>query len=261
MTQGGNISSKSAHEPVWSAAPGNLSLADEVHVWRASIDLSPGQRDGFARTLSHDEQARAERFRFQKDRDRFIASHGLLRLILGRYLMTGPEELVFCYNQHGKPSLTIDGNALRFSFNMSHSHDLTLIAVTAGRNIGIDLEFVRADFPSDEIIRQFFPSVKLRSYDTLSEHDRQISFFRWWVRNEACLKAIGQGLSADLRHDFDIPLIPFAPDLQIRTMKSRSGSGQYSLSDLNAGDGYAAALAVQGEHRQHRYWQWRHLSN
>ena len=254
-----NSSLTSCTKPSWSAAPVNLSLADdEVHVWRASIDISPGQRDGFAQTLSQDEQARAERFLFQKDRDRFIASHGLLRLILGSYMMTGPEELVFCYDQRGKPSLPIDGNALRLSFNMAHSHDLALIAVSIDQEIGIDLEFIRADFPSAEIVTQFCSSEESLRYDALPKHERQRLFFIWWVRSEACLKAAGRGLSSGLNEHFRIPLV--SPDgiPKIGTVADRSTNQGYSLIDLNVGFGYVAALAVQGDSRQFIFRQWHH---
>lgn len=96
--------------------------SDEVHVWRASLDEPPSQIDSFLHTLAPDERTRAERFHFQRDRERFIIAHGVLRAILGLYLNRAPECLSFCYSSHGKPALAWEdaGDALRF--NMSHSN-------------------------------------------------------------------------------------------------------------------------------------------
>jgi 4'-phosphopantetheinyl transferase len=107
-----------------------------VHVWRASLDLPASEVHDLHQTPTPDELHRAERFRFRKDRDRFIAARGLLRAILGRYLKADPARLRFSYGPNGKPYLAdeISGNDL--SFNLSRRDDLALYAITRGREVG-----------------------------------------------------------------------------------------------------------------------------
>ena len=74
---------------------------DEVHLWRARLIPTPALRE----TLSPAEWIRAERYHFERDRERFIAARGLLRSILASYLKLDPRELSFSCGPHGKPEM------------------------------------------------------------------------------------------------------------------------------------------------------------
>src|SRR5205085_8136741 len=90
----------------WDAPPESLRIdSDEVHVWRAVLDLPPSHLHVLEQTLAEDERARAQQFRFPKDRAHFVAARGILRAILGRYLFREPRALSFSYSQYGKPAL------------------------------------------------------------------------------------------------------------------------------------------------------------
>src|SRR5207245_1715236 len=115
----------------------------EVHVWR--VPLSENDPEQLGALLSRDEWIRAERFHFERDRARFICGRGLLRTILGRYLNTDPRDLTFVEGPYGKPELTGIPSSLRF--NLSHSDDLMLLAVTHARAVGVDLEMIRENVP------------------------------------------------------------------------------------------------------------------
>src|SRR5580698_4030984 len=128
----------------WHSPEGSVPLGhDDVHVWRASLDQSKSQIDRFLQTLSADEQGRADRFYFDKDRRHFIVARGVLRAILGCYQNRPPECLTFCYGAHGKPALAEDDDVAAIRFNVSHSHNVALYAVARGWNVGIDLERIR----------------------------------------------------------------------------------------------------------------------
>src|SRR3954471_1862464 len=128
-------------DALWPSPPADLALpGDEVHVWRAVLDLPPAAVMDLRRLLAADEQERADRFHFEQDRRHFIAARGMLRLLLGRYLRTAPEQLQFTYNPYGKPDLAAGPDAHPLRFNVSHSHGLALYAVTQGRRIGVDVE-------------------------------------------------------------------------------------------------------------------------
>src|ERR1700720_3465290 len=118
----------------WASPPEILMLAKgEVHVWRAFLDLPQPQIQALEQILADDERTRAQRFRFSKDRTHFIAARGLLRTILGRYLLQDPQTLSFSYNAYGKPSLAesvgaslvvtpTDSARDGLSFNLTHAH-------------------------------------------------------------------------------------------------------------------------------------------
>src|SRR5262245_49624616 len=113
---------------------------DEVHVWRAVLDRTPMRVRSLRQLLAANEQGRADRFRFQKDREHFIVARGLLRIILGRYLNRQPNQLRFGYSQYGKPALSEESGCPGLRFNLSHSHGLALFAVSRGREVGVDIE-------------------------------------------------------------------------------------------------------------------------
>ncbi len=125
----------------WPSAPENMELKEnEVHVWYTSLDMGAPQLQSLMHILSNDEKDRAERFRFQIDRRRYIVSRGMLREILSFYLKRDPAALKFEYNPYGKPFLKRSEGSEELSFNLSHSQDISLYALTWVRKVGIDIE-------------------------------------------------------------------------------------------------------------------------
>src|ERR1043166_6848263 len=127
--------------PTWTAPPPSLSLeTGEIHVWRIVLEQPEIVLKRLRSTLQPDEIDRANRFHFEKHRRHFEAGRGLLRELLARYLETEPGALRFTYGAYGKPAL----EGLRF--NMSHSHEVALLAVAREAELGVDVEHIRADF-------------------------------------------------------------------------------------------------------------------
>jgi 4'-phosphopantetheinyl transferase len=224
-----------------------LSLATgEVHVWRMELEQSPDVLQWFRTTLEADELRRASRFHFDRHRNSFVAGRGFLRYVLGRYLDSRPEALRFSYGEYGKPAL--DGT---LHFNMSHSHGLALLAITEDRQIGVDVEHVRADFATEEIARHFFSHSEVESFNALAKEDQIAAFFRCWTRKEAFIKATGRGLSQPL-DAFDVTLAPGVAAELLRV--EEDDASRWSMSDIDAGVDYAAALVVEGAAATIRYW-------
>ncbi|MGB8681806.1 MAG: 4'-phosphopantetheinyl transferase superfamily protein [Candidatus Binatus sp.] len=238
----------------WLSPPERLSLAgNAVHVWRASLDQRSSQADGFLNTLDDDERSRAGRFYFSRDRERFIVARGVLRALLGRYLNRAPESLAFSYNTHGKPALDSESDAIRF--NLSHSHGTALYAVTRGREIGVDLEFIRCDLEAEQIAERFFSHREIATLRALPLSLRKYAFFLCWTRKEAYIKARGDGLSMPL-DQFDVSLIPGEPAALLSTQPDRGEAVRWSLWNLTPASGYAAALAAEGRDWTLSCWQW-----
>jgi len=242
--------------PPWRASPENLVLGgDEVHVWRATLDQTPSQIQSFLHNLAADEQARVERFYFERDREHFIVARGVLRAILGGYLNQAPEYLSFCYSAHGKPALTgeSDGDAIRFS--VSHSHGVALYAVTRGREVGVDIERIRFDVAVTEIAERYFSRREVATLRTLPAETQRQAFFQCWTRKEAYIKARGEGLSLPL-DEFDVSLAPGEPAAVLGTQRDPSEASRWSLQELTPAPGYAAALAAAGHGWHLTCWQW-----
>jgi len=237
----------------WSLPPKSPSLAsDRVHVWRAYLDVPAARVESLQRTLAAEELRRAKRYRFQKDRDRFVVARGFLRAILSEYLRTEPSQLRFRYNAHGKPEL-LDGQGLRF--NMSHSDGLALYAICRDREIGIDLERIRPELPGQEIAERFFSPREVVSLRALPEGMQADAFFACWTRKEAYLKARGQGIVLGL-DQFDVSLSPGEPAALLRVIGHPEEAARWSLQELRPAAGYIAAVAVEGHGWELRCWRW-----
>ena len=200
--------------PSWLTAPRVVDLSGGVvHVWRFTLDPPVSLLARFEPTLNDDEHQRANRFRTETLRRRFLAGRGGLRAILGAALGCPPGEVAFAYGDHGKPRLAgADFGA--FEFNLAHSHGLALCAVSLGRVLGVDLEAIRPLENAERIIGRFFSPREQAEFLALPVPERQSAFFRGWSRKEAFLKATGTGLSTAL-DSFDVTLCAVAGLLRV----------------------------------------------
>jgi 4'-phosphopantetheinyl transferase len=237
----------------WPQPPATLLLAEgQVHVWRFSLDLPPATIESLWLVLSADEQVRANRYRFTRDRSWFVARRGRLRLILARYLGLDPAGLQFSYNPYGKPALQPQASG-SLCFNLSHSQGLALFAFARQVNIGVDLEHLRADFNYLELAERFFSSQEISELRALSPALRPQGFFLCWTRKEAFIKAHGEGLSLPLDH-FDVSLAPGEPARLVATRAGLEAPDRWSLYNLEPAPDYSAALAAQVQGYELRCW-------
>jgi len=236
----------------WPSPPQHLVLSDnEVHIWRAFLNRPEADVADLSRLLSPDEIERAGKFRFQKDRDHFITARGTLRKILGIYLKTAPDRILFSYNDYGKPA--ISGEA-EICFNVSHSRELALFAFTAGAEVGIDIEYIRRDFVFEDIAEKFFSHKETAALRKIPEELKAEGFFACWTCKEAYIKALGHGLSRPLE-SFSVSFDSDAPDVLLNVENDPLESNRWNLNKLTPISGYAAAVAVEGEKRPFSYWQ------
>ncbi len=215
--------------------------ADEIYVWRVDLGRVAAEV-GQLSYLSPDEVARARRFKFQVDRDHFVAGRAALRQILGRYLETRPSELVFDYGPQGKPSLADNPHDLHF--NLTHSRGLMLCALRRGRKLGIDVEHLRDDVDFEDIAQSFFAPQEIATLRTVPAHLKKRAFFRCWTRKEAYIKAAGQGLSLPL-NEFTVPILDTEP-MRLRSKSAPLELEKWSLTPLPTEAGYVAALVTEG---------------
>ena len=237
----------------WSEAPESLSLsAGEVHVWRVELEQPEHLLEKFRGTLEQQELDRASRFHFEKHRRHFVVARGVLRQLLGQYLDTQPSVLSFAYGAYGKPALDGEHKHSGLRFNMSHSHELALFAFAEDRELGVDVEHIRADFASEDIARNYFSRREVETFNALPKHDQVAAFFRCWTRKEAYIKAIGKGLSQPL-DQFDVTLAAEQPAALLWC--NEDDASRWSMTNLEVGSGYAGALAVEGQVSRIRCWR------
>ena len=241
---------------IWELQPENFSIGnDHVHVWRMWLELADHRTDELQSNLSADEKQRAARFRSNADRTRYIAAHCFTREILGNYLDQRPEQIRFAYNQYGKPELEEIDNASGLRFNLSHSDDIAVLAVARGFNVGIDIERVKPNAATEDIARRFFSSGEVELLLNQPENERDEAFFRCWTRKEAYIKARGRGMSIPL-DDFEVSFLPGDPPKIIRMEDDPQAAARWSLFNLEPGDGYTGALAVEGHPDQLKLFRW-----
>ena len=229
----------------WLDPPEGLTLAsDEVHVWQAALVAGGLDAEALARLLSPDEMGRADRFRFAEGHNRFVVARGLLRVLLGRYLGAGPAELRFRYGPHGKPGLDAP-HEQDLRFNLSHSGNRVLYAFTRGREVGIDVEAIRWERDHGSLAERFFAPAEAAALRALPAPARLAAFYAGWTRKEAYMKARGTGIALGLSR-FQVSLAPDEPAALLHVEGEPDEPARWSLTPIDAGPGYAAALAVEG---------------
>ena len=214
----------------------------EIHVWRASLDLCHFRQ--YEQILSTDELDRAARFRFNRDHRRFTAARLFLRSTLAAYLHLPPREVRFGYRVHGKPFLDEACNRDNLTFNLSHSHELAVMAVAREREIGIDIEYRRPGSGSDTLAERFFSDDEVREIRSLPAEFQERAFFACWTRKEAYIKARGEGLSIPL-DQFVVSTCPGQQTALLSTAHDQSALLHWTVCELEIEDGYEAALAFE----------------
>ena len=249
-------------DDLWPAPQQPVKLTTgEVHVWRRKLDETPANVTRLLATLADDEKSRAERFHFQRDRDRFVVSRGTLRSILGCYLDMAPAALRFSYSDHGKPALAGEHQS-ELRFNVSHSHELALFAIGETRELGVDLEWVRADVADEKIAERFFSAEEIRVLRSLPREIQSEAFFNCWTRKEAYIKALGDGLSMPLSR-FVVSLAPGEPPALLSANGSQEDPevSRWSLRELHPGIGYKGAVIAEGDDWELNCWEWEGIAD
>lgn len=232
----------------WTVPPDRPLLAKaQVHVWCFNMVVDADLRQALYRSLSTEERHKAARLRREEVGQRYIVAHGILRHILAKYLLCTPNEITFRHGTHGKPYLLHGNNPSSLCFNLSHSHDHALLAIIQNGEIGVDIEFIR---PIDalDLARRYFTPKEAAWLISLPNHQHLENFYYLWTRKEAIIKAIGGSVMLDLRHvEIEQPscgAIQYAED----------EISKWTLHNLPPIDGYAAALARQGDTMSQQFW-------
>ena len=229
----------------WNDPPSHLPalMMGEIDVWSITLDLPMAQVEALGAVLSADERDRASRFCFERDRRRYICARRALRALLAGHLGVGAEDVTFRYGSNGKPALSGQFEG-RFTFNVSHSGGLALVAISRNVEIGVDVEVVRPLDDAHELASRFFAPREAERLRALPSHAVPSAFFACWTRKEAYLKAIGSGLAKPL----DAFEVSFADDetAKLIVYGDEAETARWTVRGLAPAAGYAAALVTEG---------------
>jgi 4'-phosphopantetheinyl transferase len=259
----------------WQVSHGWPLLAeDTVHIWAVPLDASAAPIDQLCLMLSPDEQARAAAFRFPHVQRRFVVARAALRQVLAGHLGATPESVAFQYGPSGKPALAAPvarkplgdpastvGDAgtaaglAPLAFNLSHSADLALIAVTRGRAVGIDLEHLLPFAEADAIAEGYFCPAERVALRQCVGPAKQALFLTYWTRKEALLKATGDGLRLPL-DAVDVSAVRGDGPAAVQVADGAGVLRHLTLLDLRPPGDYLGTVAVEGGDWQLARWHW-----
>lgn len=225
------------------ATPDTHLSGSRVHVWYAALGDACRETD-FISCLSPEERDRAQRFRFEEHRRRYVAFHGVARTFLGKYLELRPEEIRFQLGPYGKPSVVAEQNPEGLSFNMSESQGHALYGITRERAVGVDIERIRDVNNMERIITDTFTPAEQAAFRGLSMDEKRGMFFACWTRKEAFVKAVGLGLSLPLS-SFDAPLGGETPAPLSRLDGNVGDASRWTIHPLTPVEGLAGAVAIE----------------
>jgi 4'-phosphopantetheinyl transferase len=228
-----------------NANTAKLISSDEVHVRCLFLNEVNTYIEPFQKILSVDEIERATKFHFEKDRRKFIVARGTLRKILGYYLAIKPEEIIFEYTSFDKPIIAHKQNNDNINFNLSHSDELVLYAVTLNRKIGIDVERIRNNIDVLQIANKFFSSNEIAALQNTNKENQHKAFFQLWTRKEALIKGLGEGISFPLEQ-IDVSLTNEKPSLPVILPSKYKECLEWYVYDLLPENGYVSAIAMTG---------------
>jgi 4'-phosphopantetheinyl transferase len=211
-----------------------------VALWLAGPAGPDGVPEHLWNILSRGEKDRANRFLRLEDRALFALTRGTLRRLLSEATGVAADKIGFAGGPHGKPCLVGTHGP---HFNVSHSGSWALIGFSGSRDIGVDIEFMRAAGGELDLARSFFSAAEYRSLEGLDRDMLLSSFYRIWTCKEAILKAHGAGISEHLK-DFSVELTEDGYAIHPEPDCFSSSLASVAVQPVEVPEGYAGCYAL-----------------
>jgi len=225
--------------------------ADPVEVWLIDCRTAYPAVDSLLALLGPQEHRRAEACLSPQDRREYVIAHAAVHCIVGERIGIAAAQVTWRIGPHGKPHLS--GYARSVEVNLSHSGDLCMVAVSASRSVGVDIQRLATGTTPVALARRYFPAdearLVLEAEDAMAQSEL---FARLWTRKEAFVKAVGSRLTTGLAVSMQGP----AP---LTAHPRATGLGPVRVDDLEAPPGYRAAIALTGAEPFSvvpRTWEW-----
>ncbi len=223
-----------------------------LHIWSLSLDEE--LPNAYGQHLSSEEREKANRFRFAKDRDMYIFSHGVLRILLSRYLKCNPNEISYESGACGKPYLKANS---KLRFNLSHAGKMAVIALVEDVEIGVDVEKISSSIDILEVAPTVYCLPELKNLSALRAKDKKLLyFFELWTRKEAFIKGTGYGFSMPVSLT-DVSVLSEQVAFLSKEIKVPEGFDKWLVQSFKTTTGYKAAVAFNEPLQDIQQFTWK----
>lgn len=219
----------------------NNILNNEIHIYWTNTSIYKKYIFHVASTLSNTEIEIAGKYKFKRDKERYLISRYLLKKILSGYTDIPANNIIIKNSFYGKPEIE---NELKIKFNLSHSGDKIVFAFTLNNEIGIDIEKIEFSVNHMEIAENYFSEDEIFLLKKQKE-DIVNNFYYIWTRKEALLKAIGVGMLPDLKKISAIKNY-FLPDLELKEINLNKEKVWY-IESIDIDNSYKTSIAYKGQ--------------
>lgn len=227
----------------------NLTRRREVHLWQRGLDLRSEPPDRQTAWLNPDEKQRADNFRREADRRRFILRHGHLREILALYLNTRPDHVNLDARLHQPPGLAAGDLAADLRFSLSGSRDQSVVALAWRRRVGVDIEAIDKDIDVDAVANNTFSRQECQALHAAPAIRRRAIFFQIWTRKEAFLKALEIGLMRNLKSFCVLgpdPKTMAESETMVADREAGPDDARWLVRDVHGPSAFALACCAEG---------------
>ncbi len=230
----------------WRVTIGQSDLEQQVHIWPVDLQAPESAVEQAESLLPQVERERALRYLNRGSRNRFSLSRSFLRKLLSHFLGIPGDHVELAYEKDGKPKLA--GKVWPHRFSLSHAGRMAVVAISAGCEVGVDIEPIRRIDEINLIVERFFSFEELRAFGEISEESRIVAFLRAWTREEAYVKGCGTGISLPLS-SFSVPMSPQSiGPFPVRT--GHSDGVEWRVQDFSPGESYVGAVAYSNARRR-----------
>lgn len=238
---------------IWETKEPSFELTSHlVHIWSIPLNIEAGTQKAYWHLLSNEEKFRANRFKFEVDKIKYIACRGALRVLLSKYLVQEAEKIEILYLKNGKPN-----HNSNLEFNVSHSGDWAVIGFTLDNILGIDIEYINREIEYVDIASKFFSAEEAYIVINAENNKMPLYFYNCWTRKEAFIKAIGDGLSFPL-NKFRVSINPKVSPKLLVTNWDPSEANKWSLWSFTKGDDYIGAVTVKSNNKEIQKFSFNH---
>ena len=213
---------------------------DTIDLWHGKLTGGETIDQDYWRFLDESERRRAMKLKTPYMQARYVEVHGKMRRILAHYLKTEPGRIAIGQKKYGKPYLAECPERV---FNLSHSVDRFVLAVSMNRRLGVDIELCKSRNSLDSLVDKCFAIEERQYWEALPEHQKNLEFYRFWTRKEAFVKAIGRGIGLGLEH---CVINPVNPAVMLRVPENLGMASDWGVADIDLGKGVACAIVSDG---------------
>lgn len=219
----------------------------DLHIWHIPFGGKALLEQDFPPLPSKEEIAQAARFTHPELHQCYLKTRWAMRGILGHYLSVAPDQVQLRYAKLGKPELVPGAHQLEIRFNLTHSGDGALFAVTLGTEVGIDMEKMNQKPRPIRLAKRYFTEEVVKQLGGLPEAEQQIALLKLWTQYEAYKKAQGVGLRGGeglLPLNFEMEADCFHP-----FPDDNGGASGWLVAQLNPAEDYVGAVVIESNHK------------